>query len=161
MWSQSEEKGKVWCFSQDLKTDCAGKRNGVLGRGTSKAVPDKGIKVWQKWDTLRPPSCFNFWNAEYVVVLLHATEWALTPGERMREWAGSSQGFQGKKDKGWEKKCSSGLPLPAAAVCESNPHVLGTKCKSPNAFEICKCFLEDVWYRPMKNGAGEEAGAKL
>lgn len=38
-------------------------------------------------------------------------------------------------------------------------------CLGPNANHQmplkCKCFLEDVWYRPMKNGAGEEAGAKL
>lgn len=45
------------------------------------------------------------------------------------------QGFQGKKDKGWEKKCSSGLPLPAAAVCESNPYVLGTVW-----LQITKCL---------------------
>lgn len=99
---------------------------GCFRQRDQKGYTRQGYKVWQKWDTLRPPSCFNFWNAGYVVVFFHATEWALTPGERMREWAGSSQGFQRKKDKGWEKKCSSGLPLPAAAVCESNPHVLGT-----------------------------------
>lgn len=125
MWSQSEEKGKVWCFSQDLKTDCAGKRKGVLGRGTRKGIPGKGIKC-DKSETRWDLQVASTSETQGMWWFFHATEWALTPGERMREWAGSSQGFQRKKDKGWEKKCSSGLPLPAAAVCESNPHVLGT-----------------------------------